>query len=180
MQWLLHKHNINTNKNINTINYWAHAGVESESRNLDVPHFSPLFSFSKSKLPQDNSLVEIKINLLKFLYINHDSSLTTIRNKWFVNLSNINIPHDVQCLLQLGENFSMPTNKKDNVVIEFIKSIECNTKFDIDTQLNIRNRAIPLIGFLPTLLSNIYSNPRLSSLNRIYKIFIKNNPDHFH
>jgi len=95
-----------------------------------------------------------------------------------VNLSNINISHDVQCLLQLGENFSMLTNKKDNVVIEFIKSIECNTnKFDIDTQLNIRNRAIPLIGSLPTLISNTHSNPRLSSLNRTCKIFIKNNPD---
>jgi len=135
MHWLLHKHNINTNKDINTINYWTHTGVKSMSGDQDVPHFSPLFSFSKSKLPQDNSLAEIKINSLKFSYTNHDSSLTTIRNKWFVNLSNINIPHDVQYLLQLDENFSMPTNKKNNVVIEFIKSIECNTnKFDIDTQ----------------------------------------------
>jgi len=131
-------------KDINTINYWAHTGVEPKSGNQDVPHFSPSFSFSKAKLPQDDSLVEIKITPLKFSYINQDSSLTTIRNKWFVNLSSVNIPHDVLCLLQLGENFSISTNKNENVVMEFIKSIECNTnKFNIDTQLNIRNRAIP-------------------------------------
>jgi len=72
----------------------------------------------------------------------------------------------------------MPTNKKENVVIEFIKSIECNTnKFSVDTQLNIRNRAIPLITSLPSLLSNNQLNPRLSSLDRTCRIFIKKNPD---
>jgi len=72
----------------------------------------------------------------------------------------------------------MPINNKEKVVMEFIKSIEFNTnKFNIDTQLNIRNRAIPLIGSLPTVLSNTHLNPRLSFLNRTCKIFIKNNPD---
>jgi len=46
-----------------------------------------------------------------------------------------------------------------------------------DNIINIRNRAIPLIGSLLTLISTTHSNPRLSSLNRTCKIFIKNNPD---
>jgi len=63
--------------------------------------------------------------------------------------------------------------------MEFIKSIECNTnKFNIDIQL-IRNRAIPLIGSFPTLLSNTQSNSRLSLLNKICKTFIKNRQTSF-
>jgi len=174
MHWLLYKHNINKNKDIQNINYWASTVT---SKNLKVPKNSPTFSFSKAKLPQNSQPLEIKISP-EFLDHKHNSSLTTIRNKWFVNLSNTNIPHDVQCLLQLGENFSMPTNRKENVVIEFIKSIECNTnKFNIDTQLNIRNRAIPLISSLPYLLSNNQLNPRISSLDRTVRTFIKKNPD---
>jgi len=74
----------------------------------------------------------------------------------------------------------MPINKKENVVREFINSIECNTnKFNIDTQFNIRNRAILLIPFLPYYLipTRTRLSPRLSTLNRICKAFIKNNLD---
>jgi len=41
MYWLLHKHKVNSNKDINTINYWAHTGLEPNSSDQDVPHFSP-------------------------------------------------------------------------------------------------------------------------------------------
>jgi len=62
--------------------------------------------------------------------------------------------------------------------MEFIKSIECNTnKFNIDTQLNIHNRAISLISSLSTSLPSTHSNSRLPTLYRICKAFIKNNPD---
>jgi len=81
MYWLLHKHKVNSNQDINAINYWAHTGLKSNSSEQDGTLFSSFFSFSKSKLPQDDSLIEIKITPSKFSCTNQDSSLTTIRNK---------------------------------------------------------------------------------------------------
>lgn len=53
--------------------------------------------------------------------------LNVINNKWFVNLSSLNIPHDTQCLLQLGDRFSLPPPKgSKHSAFEFIKSIESN------------------------------------------------------
>jgi len=51
--------------------------------------------------------------------------------------------------MQLGENFALPSYNKEKVIIELIKSIECNTsKFNIGTQLTLRNRFIPTINKL--------------------------------
>ncbi|KYN41561.1 hypothetical protein ALC56_04024 [Trachymyrmex septentrionalis] len=36
------------------------------------------------------------------------SSLSTVRDGWFLNLSSCVIPHNVQCFLQLGNNFALP------------------------------------------------------------------------
>lgn len=45
-----------------------------------------------------------------------------------MNLSSINIPHNIQCLLQLGDNFSLSSNNKKRIINEFIKNIENNIK----------------------------------------------------
>ena len=42
------------------------------------------------------------------------SSLTTVRNRWFLNLSSCDIPRNVQCFLQLGNNFALPFNNKNS------------------------------------------------------------------
>jgi len=80
--------------------------------------------------------------------------------------------------MQLGENFSLPTKNKEKVAIELIKNIECNTsKFDIDTQLTLRNRFIPAIKNLPFLDNRInLINQKLHNLLKSSKYFIKNNP----
>jgi len=79
--------------------------------------------------------------------------------------------------MQLGENFALPSYNKEKVIIELIKSIECNTsKFDIGTQLILRNRFIPTINNFLALSSPI-TNQELKDLMKSVKIFIKNNPD---
>jgi len=104
--------------------------------------------------------------------------LETIRKNWLVNLSSVNILQDIQCLLQLGENFSVPPLNKKKITIDLIKSVECNTqKFDIDRQLNHRNRAITIINNLPSISpTNNSTNQRLTKLMKSCKSFINNNP----
>lgn len=73
-----------------------------------------------------------------------------LNKKWFVNLSSIQIPEDVQCLLQLGDNFSLPFSNRDKLTMDFIKNIECSlTKLPSATQITIRNRSINIINNLP-------------------------------
>jgi len=49
--------------------------------------------------------------------------------------------------MQLGENFSLPTDNKEKTIIELIKNIEGNTN-NINAQLILRNRFIPTINNL--------------------------------
>ncbi|XP_018361291.1 PREDICTED: uncharacterized protein LOC108760020 [Trachymyrmex cornetzi] len=46
-------------------------------------------------------------------YFKETSSLDTLHNKWFVNLSDSDIPLEVKLLLQLGEKFGLPINKNN-------------------------------------------------------------------
>jgi len=49
-------------------------------------------------------------------------------NKWFVNLSSVTIPTEMQQLLQLGDRFALPTMNSNlhNTIIEIIKQTENN------------------------------------------------------
>ena len=58
--------------------------------------------------------------------ISNEQSALFSRNKWFMNLSKITIPTEIQCLLQLGNNFSSFDLKKN--CFELIKSIKNNVK----------------------------------------------------
>ena len=74
----------------------------------------------------DKSLQE-KIHISAELF-GDAAPLDFLNNKWFLNLSNIDIPIEVQYLLQLGEGFGLPITKHniDRTLIEFIKNIENN------------------------------------------------------
>jgi len=45
------------------------------------------------------------------------------KDKWFINTSGTHIPKKVIVLLQLGENFCLPTLNKDRDIAECIKSV---------------------------------------------------------
>jgi len=77
-------------------------------------------------------------------------NLNMIHKDWIVNLSNIQLPNDVQLLLQLGHRFNLPINdkktEKEEVTIEFIKHIEKNIfNFNDAISNSIRNDAIPIL-----------------------------------
>jgi len=89
------------------------------------------------------------------------SSLSSIRNNWFLNLSSVTIPPQIQCLLQLGENFSLPNNNKKEMILENIKDVENNIKkLTTPTQDIIRNRSIPII-------KNVASSRPLNNTDRV-------------
>jgi len=59
--------------------------------------------------------------------------------------------------------------------MEFIKNIEGNIKqFDVNIQLNLRNRTIPIIN---NSSSKNLTNQKLSNLIKSCNLFVKNNPD---
>lgn len=59
---------------------------------------------------------------------NEEPSLSNINKGWFVNLSSIPIPKDIQSLLQLDDNFSLPDTDPIKLTTEFMKNIENNIK----------------------------------------------------
>ncbi len=74
----------------------------------------------------------IFLNFNKFLppcITNHIlPPFSVIRNKWFLNLSSVMILHNIQCFLQLGDNFALPNKNKGRILIECIKNIEHNIR----------------------------------------------------
>jgi len=101
------------------------------------------------------------------------------RNKWFVNMSSAQIPLTTQCLLQLGENFSLPNNNKRKLIFEFIKSIENNIrKFPINKQMTIIDHSIPILNNLITSFHYpSQTDVQISNMVRDTKQFIKSQPN---
>jgi len=115
------------------------------NNNLGDKDELPTFSFTPPPQKNNQQILEININPSK-IPSDKNSSLVTTRNKWFKNLSNVDIPFNVQCLLQLGQNFSLPAFNTKNNIIEMIKNIENNIKkLNLDIQSNIRNHSLQII-----------------------------------
>ncbi|XP_071578466.1 uncharacterized protein [Temnothorax nylanderi] len=133
------------------------------------------FSFEPLHAPPDHSLIEVVIS--PDSVSEAPSTLNEINDKWFINLSSTSIPRDIQCLLQLGDNFSLPVAKPQYLTLEFIKSIEHNLiKFPLAKQTAVRYRLAPIINNIPN-----YSIPRNNFNNNILKLsaatkkFLNNN-----
>jgi len=66
------------------------------------------------------------------------SPLDSLNNKWFINWSHEHIPDNIQQLLQLGHNFSLPSVNSNNHITQTIKNIENNImKLHTDDQNTI-------------------------------------------
>ncbi|KYQ53742.1 hypothetical protein ALC60_07325 [Trachymyrmex zeteki] len=97
---------------------------------------------------------------------NNSSSLTTIRKKWFINLSSVEIPHNIQCFLQLGENFALPFNNKNKIIFECIKSVESSThRMPIDRRIEVVNLSIPILNNI--ISSPIFTSPKNKQLLKL-------------
>jgi len=85
-----------------------------------------------------------------FIKIKPETNPTTkfenyLDDKWFVNLSSVTIPKEVQQLLQLGDRFALPTMNSNlhNTIIEIIKQTENNIiNLKNICENDVRNRTI--------------------------------------
>ncbi|KYN22657.1 hypothetical protein ALC57_04947, partial [Trachymyrmex cornetzi] len=96
-----------------------------------------------------------------------------------INLSNVTIPKKVQCLLQMGNNFALPSYNIRKNCIELIKNLENNVKnLGNKAILIVRNQAIGMIDKLvSTKPVNNMLNKKLRYLFSVTKQFIKNNQE---
>jgi len=97
-----------------------------------------------------------------------------------VNLSSTNIPEDVQCLLQLRNNFNLPPKKNSQrLIFDLVKIIESNLfKLDPGRVADIRNSAVQFLEkFLssPPPLSEIERS--LLNMSRLAREFLADHPD---
>jgi len=122
---------------------------------------------------------EVTLDPQNFSNIKKFSPLNEVKDKWFVNLSHQDIPYHVQNLLQLGQNFSLPSINTKNNITQFIKNIENNiTKLDTDIQTEIRNRCMPMLHNL--LSKTVYNQPtdkKIITRLELTKKFLNNNPN---
>lgn len=87
------------------------------------------------------------------------SDIFFIKDGWFVNLSSIPVPQNIQDFLQLRENFSLPFHAHSmKYILEFIKHFESNLiRLHLDISSEIRSQAIHFINkylsFSPPLSS---------------------------
>jgi len=85
------------------------------------------FSFSPPTSHTENKqIIEIKIDPAHHYNTINSSPFNSVNEKWFINLSHVEIPYNVQRLLQLGQNFSIPSTNTKNNIIQLIKNIENN------------------------------------------------------
>ena len=107
--------------------------------------------------------------------------LDVLNDKWFLNLSDVDIPLEVQCLLQLGEGFGLPINKHnlDRTLIEFIKNIENNIIGRQKNLINfVRNNSVLIIDkFRNDFPKNDLNDKLLCDWVRTTKRFVKDHPE---
>ncbi|XP_011858350.1 PREDICTED: uncharacterized protein LOC105555909, partial [Vollenhovia emeryi] len=80
----------------------------------------------------------------------HNKEITSplqLQNNWFINLTNINFPPNIQGLIQLGNNFCFPvTNSDKHIYYDFIKRIESTiSKLNQNTKAQIRNHTTAIL-----------------------------------
>jgi len=135
ISWMTKKKDSVIIDNIKNINYQA---VYDNNKNTTT-------FFSDEIEVSNDSMVKYNINICPKKFekeLNREA--IQINKKWFINLSDHNIPLDVTKLLQLGEGFSFPFFKnKNESVIEFIKDFEgIGFRNNNSQKLKIRNTVV--------------------------------------
>ena len=122
--------------------------IKYAAKTFNVSNKKTTFSFQHLTSKEDETIHNIHVSPLEF---NLETPFDTLHNNWFTNLSNINIPNDVQYLLQLGDRFGLPMleGNKNKTLLEFIKHIEHNiSKYRNNIHVAIRNRSVSILECL--------------------------------
>jgi len=165
-------------QNIKKIKYYCQVPIKTAQSAGRWQH-EKQFSFSPPTPHRENKqITEVKIDPIHYFNTINSSPFDSVNDKWFINLSHVEIPYNVQRLLQLGQNFSILSTNTKNNIIQLIKNIENNViNLQQDTQNEIRNRSIPVIHNLTSQsLYKDHINIQIIDLMKIANKFIKNNP----
>jgi len=149
--------------------------VETKSPDVVSSNSNKKFQFQEPKNNNiNNKTIKVNLSASQFKYISYD--IFEVNNKWFKNLSNAIIPWKVKALLQLGENFCLPTFNIGNTMI--IKHIEHNfVRLKLSNIKEFRNRIFSLIKRIKQACANKTDvEKRIFSLIKTTKAFVKNNP----
>lgn len=172
-RWILYSldkcNKIITRKKIRHINYSCNSpSLYTESNELAR---SPLIPSSPS--------TNFQITLKPSSFQDPSPSPLHINDQWFVDLSSTQIPTEVQGLLQLGENFCLPTNNEQKIVTEFIKCVDHNTNgLPSHLRLTVRNRVTPILYNLSNYSFKYTSLDRqLINASLTTRKFISDHPD---
>ncbi|XP_018347291.1 PREDICTED: uncharacterized protein LOC108751554 [Trachymyrmex septentrionalis] len=128
--------------------------LDNTCRSLGRSFLNPAPYFVDSSVLPNNCSLNPMISILPNSFPSQvPSSLSTVRDGWFLNLSSCDIPNNVQCFLQLGEDFALPFDNKNKIIFNCIKGIESGTlRMPLDKKMDIINQSIPI-------LKNIISSP---------------------
>lgn len=181
MDWLLNEQNKLRFSKIKDIQYfWNNPGIIPHNR---VEHINKLSSFSYT-IPlthsqNDSTITNVSVNVAFFQNNLPSSSISSIREKWFLNFSGIEFPKHILMLLQLDGNFSLPPIDKKGMICEFIKNIEHNIrKSHVSAHNIIRNRSLNIINeFASSPFHNSSIDNKLILLMKKSKQFLRNNPN---
>lgn len=134
-------------KNVKPIQYYCNFSPTTKTSEDHKYHFS--FKLLDGSSAGSGSQITVKIN--PDSYDDTQQSISNINKKWFINLSSTVIPTDIQRLIQLDENFSLPVVNTNKLTVEFIKNIENNIrKLHSKTQIIISNRSTHIVNNLPS------------------------------
>lgn len=136
---LKRRHIINT-ANIKPIEFYCKYNLDN---NMKIELTRPIGS-STNDGSLDPYTVRLDPNSFSAQY-----DLSNLQDKWFVNLSSVDVPEEVRFLLQLGDRFNIPYThyNKDQLIIDHLKCIESNIeKIQGDPQNDIRNRSAIILN----------------------------------
>jgi len=120
MDWLLTKKMKSDLRKVKNVCYtWDdYKGAPSSFK-----HYSfALPSNNRQKFKQDSRTICIKPS--EYEDCKPAPSITSLRTKWFLNLSGNIIPTNVQKLIQLGDNFFLPTYNNKNKLSVTLKNFQ--------------------------------------------------------
>jgi len=90
-----------------------------------------------------------------------------------------NIPGNIQCFLQLEDNFALPFNNKNKIIFECIEGVQSSIlRMPIDRRIEVTNHFIPILNNI--ISSPIFTSPtdkQLLKLESDTRIFVSAHPN---
>jgi len=91
------------------------------------------------------------------------------------------MPSEITGLLQLGENFCLPSLNREKDIVEYIKSVEDNfCRLRIHNSSGFRNKLFLLIRDIRKIDGRTETDNNIVSAFSTTKQFMTNNPNHFY